>query len=274
MKQPIDICGSWGPAGNRAALSITFDNLGEAADLEMGTWNDTPIGEHHTASFIPRLLETLGDVRATYFIEASNAAIYPDAIRHWFRSGNEVGLHAWRHENWGRCSADQRRELLERSIKAMQSLDIAPVGFRPPGGDIPLEAWQEFEEAGLRYCSDLGTKIGCVGKVVSIPFAWRAVDVYMIEDVMAFMRTQLGDPEPPFGLSEWKAELDRIVAAALAEGGHRTVIFHPNFLGTSDEKLGALRHLIDTARVQDIWLAPAGDVAAFAAARVPALATH
>ena len=264
----------WGPDGCRAALSITFDNLGEAAELEMGLWDGSPVGKHHTASFVQRLIETLGDVRTTYFIEASNTALYPDAIKAWNAAGQEVGIHAWRHENWEACLPERRRVLLKQSLAAMHDLGVFPVGFRPPGGAIPLEAWQEFAEAGLLYCSELGNPgIGCVAGVMSVPFSWRSVDVYMIEDVMGFMRTRLGDPESPFTLDDWRAELDALVGAALADGGHRTVIFHPNFIGSSNDKLDVLRHLIATAQAQDVWIAPVGDVARFAAARTqPAVA--
>ena len=43
----------WGPDGRRAALSITDDNLGEAAEVELGLWGDQPVGQHHTARFNP-----------------------------------------------------------------------------------------------------------------------------------------------------------------------------------------------------------------------------
>jgi hypothetical protein len=29
---------TWGPQGRRASVSVTFDNLGEACDINMGRW--------------------------------------------------------------------------------------------------------------------------------------------------------------------------------------------------------------------------------------------
>jgi hypothetical protein len=256
----------WGPDGKRAALSITFDNFGEAAEVELGLWGDTPIGNHHSVAFIPRLIDLLGGVRATYFIEACNTAIYPEAITAWSAAGHEVGLHAWRHENWEQTPAPRRRLLLRQSLTAMHALGVEPIGFRPPGGRLPREAWEEFKAAGLLYCSEAGDPgVGVVGGVISLPFAWRDVDVYMIEEVLGFMRVRCGDPEMPFGIPAWRDSLDGTLAAAVAEGGHRTVIFHPNFLSTSEDKLDVLRHLIAAATRQDVWLAPTGAVAKFVA---------
>jgi hypothetical protein len=42
--------GRWGPEGKQAGVTITFDNLGEASDLEFGRWPiDRPVGQHHSA---------------------------------------------------------------------------------------------------------------------------------------------------------------------------------------------------------------------------------
>ena len=259
----------WGPAGHRAALSITFDNLGEAAELELGLWGDAPVGQHHTAAFVPNLAAALGDVRATYFIEASNVDIYPDAISAWAESGHEVALHAWRHEVWNDCPPERRQSLLARSFDALGRLGVTPVGFRPPGGAIPAEAWRELAEYGMLYCSEAGAPgLRCVEGVISAPFGWRAVDVYMIEDVMSFMRVRLGDPQASYSLATWRAELDGIVDAALEEGGCRTLVFHPNFLATSEEKLSVLLNVIARAKARDIWIAPLRDIAGFAASEM------
>jgi len=54
--------GAWGPGLKRGAVSFTFDNLGEAADLEFGTWpKDVAVGTHYTVvDVLPALLRKLG----------------------------------------------------------------------------------------------------------------------------------------------------------------------------------------------------------------------
>jgi hypothetical protein len=259
----------WGLKGAPAALSITFDNFGEAADIEMGWWGDQAIGQHYTAEFVPRLMDALGDIRATYFVEASNATIYPGRLQQWSAAGHEIGVHAWRHEVWQTCSSERRRELLARSMAAMHSIGVYPTGFRPPGGAIADAAWAEFEEAGLLYCSQVGTPgVYAKGQMISLPFEWSAVDVYMIEEVLGFMRVRDGLQEPPFTLDEWRTTLCRSLERTRDTGGQCTIIFHPHFLAKSGAKLAVVEELIQIARHADFWIAPAGEVARFAAAEM------
>src|SRR5215211_4699703 len=74
----------WGPDACRAAASVTFDNLGEAADLERGLWpEDEPLGRHFSVKrTLPRILDTLEELglRATFFAEGLNTELYPDAL--------------------------------------------------------------------------------------------------------------------------------------------------------------------------------------------------
>jgi hypothetical protein len=149
----------------------------------------------------------------------------------------------------------------------MRSIGIEPVGFRPPGGAIFPDAWPEFEDAGLSYCSDLGEPgVEQIGKMLAVPFEWRSVDAYMIEEVMAFMRAQCGDQTAPYTLLEWRERLKSVVDRLSEHGGQHTVIFHPDFLALEPSKLDVLRELIELARAADLWLAPVGEVARFVAA--------
>ena len=107
-------------------LSLTVDNLGEAAELEMGALpTETPLGRHETAvAVVPRLLGQLDQrgISATFFIEGLNAEIYPDLLREIAGRGHEIGFHAWRHEQWGELSAAEQAANLERGLAAFGRL--------------------------------------------------------------------------------------------------------------------------------------------------------
>ena len=70
---------------------LTFDNLGEAADLERG---GEPRGDHPSVTVVlPRLLDALDEhrLRVTFFVEGVNTDLYPDAVREIARRGHELG---------------------------------------------------------------------------------------------------------------------------------------------------------------------------------------
>ena len=76
----------------RDAVLLSFDNLGEAADLERGT-AQPPIGDDPSVTVgLPRALEALAahDLRATFFVEGLNAELYPQALRDIAAAGHEV----------------------------------------------------------------------------------------------------------------------------------------------------------------------------------------
>ena len=65
-------------------VSVTFDNLGEASDLERGWWpEDEPLGRHFSVTrTLPRVLEALDEagLRATFFVEGLNTELYPETL--------------------------------------------------------------------------------------------------------------------------------------------------------------------------------------------------
>src|SRR5882757_8638242 len=105
----------WGPEGRRGAVSFTFDNLGEASDIEFGTWpKDQPIGSHMSITqVVPELLRRLTGFQATFFVEAWNATIYPDTLRAMADAGHQVALHGLRHEIWAALDAQHQSDVLE-----------------------------------------------------------------------------------------------------------------------------------------------------------------
>ena len=237
-------------------VSLTFDNLGEVADLERGRWPaDAPLGRHASVTrTLPRILELLASagVRATFFVEGLNAELYPDALRSIADAGHEVAFHGWQHEQWADLSPEEERESFERGVTALDGLGLRPVGFRPPGGELTDASPGLLRECGFEYCSPVGTSVETRDGLVLLPFRWELVDALYYLPHFAALR---GSPEPlpPERLRE---------AIDAAIESFAVLIFHP-FLLEDDERFEVLRWAVE--RVRELPSAPCRELAQTAA---------
>jgi peptidoglycan/xylan/chitin deacetylase (PgdA/CDA1 family) len=252
---------SW-PGGARGALSLSFDNLGEAAEIELGAVAPEDAGDHPTVTrVLPALLAALGerDIAATFFVEGLNAELYPEALKAIEAAGHEVGYHAWRHEQWGDLSAAEQSENLARGLAAFRQLGLDPDGLRPPGGGLGPGGLGVLREVGLRYCSPVGDEARVQNGIAVLPFHWHHVDASCVLPLLATAREAIAgspDPvEPSAFLAYLVAEIERLAA----EGGFATFILHPFMLGWFGED--NLATLLDRIGSSDIWTARCNDVA-------------
>ncbi len=90
-----------------------------------------------------RLFERAG-LSTTWFVPGHSAETFPDEMRRVAEAGHEIGAHGYSHENPISMSAEQEREVLERSIVLIEEI----AGRRPRGYVAP---WWEMSErtAGL-----------------------------------------------------------------------------------------------------------------------------
>jgi peptidoglycan/xylan/chitin deacetylase (PgdA/CDA1 family) len=237
-------------------VSVTFDNLGEASELERGTWpEDQPLGEHFSVrESLPQLLGMLAaeDIRATFFLEGLNGELYPEALAGLAAAGHEVACHGWRHEPWAALEAGRERELLVRARTALGD----PTGFRPPGGRLTGRSAGLLAELGFTYCSPAGSRPGRLGGVAVLPFRWQQIDAYHYLPHFGELRRRNGDPEEPMAPATLRAE----VCAALDEhtrgDGHLVLLFHPFLLPVGSEAVSVLEdvlaHVAELARAGDL----------------------
>lgn len=263
------------PGGARGALCLSFDNLGEAAELELGAFPpDAPLGEHFTAiRVLPDLLAALGEreLAATFFVEGLNAEIYPDALRAIADGGHEVAYHAWRHEQWGELSAEEQADNLGRGIEAFRGLGggtdggrgIDVSGLRPPGGQLGAGGLGVLREAGLRYCSPAGEGAGCEDGIALLPFQWRHVDASCVLPPLAPAREQMTGSPDPVEPAAFLAYLDGEIERLGHEGDFIAIVLHLSLLGwLGEDRLAALLdRLAEASRSSDLWLARCDEVA-------------
>ena len=253
------------PGSARGALSLSFDNLGEAAEIELGALApDAPLGEHFTATrVLPTLLDALGEreLAATFFVEGINVELYPDALATIAAAGHELAYHAWRHEQWGDLPAFAQAENLARGLAAFASLDLGFAGLRPPGGQLGEGGLGVLREAGLRYCSPAGEGAGVEESVALLPFQWRHVDASCVLPPLAPVRERMSGSPDPLGPNAFLAYLNAEVERLKEEGGFATIVLHLFMLDWLEAS--RLDVLLDrlAAAGRDLWVAPLADVA-------------
>ena len=253
--------------GERAVLSLTFDNLGEAAELELGALpSGTALGAHSSATeVVPALLERLAvhGVAATFFVEGLNAELYPDLLREIDRCGHEVAFHAWRHEQWAELTAAQQAENLARGIAAFEPLGLPVAGLRPPGGQLGPGGVAVLREAGLSYCSPAGSGAGLVDGVALVPFQWRHLDASCVLPPLAAAREQISGSADPVEPAAFVAWLNQEIDALAQAGGYLAIVLHPFMLAwLGEDNLEALLDHVATAGESDeLWVARCADVA-------------
>jgi peptidoglycan/xylan/chitin deacetylase (PgdA/CDA1 family) len=253
-----------------AAIAVTFDNLGEAADLERGQWPaGEPLGHHPSVTHaLPRVLDVLAELelRATFFVEGVNAELYPDALLAIAGAGHEVALHGWRHEVWSDLDASEERRLLRRGVDALGELSLTPAGFRPPGGRLTASSAEALAQAGFAYCSPAGEGAGMRDGLAVLPFRWTLIDAFhYLPSFGARRQAAVGSPDP-LTPGTFSATVEQAVRHAVHEGGFLATLFHP-FLADADERLDAMRAVLTTIHglvaEQHVWCAPLRDIAAW-----------
>jgi peptidoglycan-N-acetylglucosamine deacetylase len=262
----------WGPDAKRGAVSFTFDNLGEAADLEFGMWpTDVPIGAHYTvAKVVPALLKTLSGMSVTFFTEAWNAEVYPDTLRSMVGAGHEVGLHGWRHELWSKLDVEMQESVLARSVVAMSAIGLKPRGFRPPGGAGSANLPTLLKGHGMIYISEVGQGDRVEEGIARVPFPWSGVDgVYLQPELGKAVGISTGESTgEASGVDAVVKNFMQAIRSAKELATHTVLVFHPWLLGQDDKRMQALEGLLEAARTdKDLWVSSCGQVAEWLLAR-------
>jgi hypothetical protein len=255
-------------------IVLTFDNLGEASELERGTWPaGQPLGTHRSVTrVLPRLLDELDvhGLRATFFVEAINCELYPDALHGIVARGHELGAHGWRHEVWHELAAERELDLLIRTTEAFEQVGLPVGGFRPPGGTCTGQTRWLLRGLNYSWCSPavrgehVLTKASNAQGLWNVGFDWELVDAYHLMERFADLRRRRGDsPEPtdPVALGDRFARR----LPGCASGGLDVLILHP-FLMLDESWFDQVRRLLgllgELARTGAASVLPAGPLVA------------
>ena len=99
-----------------------------------------------------RLLALLADLdaRVTFFPIASRAVAHPDLIARMLREGHAVGLHCDQHVRHSQRDVAWLRRDTRTALNLLACMDVRPVFWRTPWGDIASWSVRVAVEHGLR----------------------------------------------------------------------------------------------------------------------------
>ncbi|MGR6974908.1 polysaccharide deacetylase family protein [Streptomyces cynarae] len=236
--------------GERATLCLTVDNLGLARAVGRRSAARPDPEEPGLRLGVPALLGLFADlsVRSTFFVEGWNALHHRDVLERIASAGHEIGLHGWVHERWDEELDDRGREqLLWDGTAAPRLAGFEPLAFRAPGGYRGSRTLEVLDELGYRIDSSIDRGRGVEGEtvavdtlpggIVSIPWTWDMIDFCHYES------RPDGPREPGRVADHWI----RLVDEAAQNSGLVTLIVHPFVTGVDDERVGALRSVLEHA---------------------------
>jgi len=242
------------------AVSIWFSTFKQTTPTALSR------GEYGVRAGIPRILSMLArqDVKATFFTPAHTARNFSDAVKAVVSAGHEIGAHGFVHESPVGLPIEDERDLLNRSLDALETLTgKRPRGYRSPAWDLSENSITLLEEAGLQYDSsmmandfqpyfartgDVMTEdklaFGNPSSIVEFPVAWELDDYPYFHWSSRPYNSGLRSTEDVF--AAWKGEFD----TAHAEGGVFTLTCHPEIIGRGP-RVAMLERLLEHMRAQD-----------------------
>ncbi|MBM3569089.1 MAG: polysaccharide deacetylase [Alphaproteobacteria bacterium] len=226
------------PGGARCAVALSFDSDHDTIPLRDGDTSPGRLsqGEYGARAGVPRILRFLAKhgVKASFFVPAVTALLYPEEQRRVAAEGHEIGIHGWIHERNSTLARRDERDLMYRAAEVLEKVSgQRPVGMRTPSWDFSPDTLSIVREMGLLYDSSLMAddepyelvENGQPTGVVELPPEWIRDDaVYFNMVRMSALRPYT----PPSAVLEiFKAEYD----GAREEGGLFILTMHPHIIG-------------------------------------------
>jgi len=260
---------SW-PGGARCAVALSFDSDHETGTLREGQTSPGRLsqGQYGNRQGIPRIRRLLDrhGIKASFFVPAVVAKLYPDEQRANVDAGHEVGIHGWIHELNSQLPYDDERDLMLRAADVLEKTSgKRPVGLRTPSWDFSPNTLRICREMGLLYDSSLMAdddpyelvEEGEPTGIVELPVEWIKDDApYLNMQRFAAIRPYT----PPSGVLEiFKAEFD----GAWDEGGLFVLTMHPHIIGHRS-RMYLLEALVEHIKGKGkVWFATHAEVAAY-----------
>jgi peptidoglycan/xylan/chitin deacetylase (PgdA/CDA1 family) len=248
--------------GARCAVALSFDSDHETNELRDG---GKSIGRLSWGQFgarvgVPRIRSILSrhDVKATFYVPAVAALLYPEEQRALVAEGHEIGIHGWIHELNSALPYDAERDLMMRSADTLEKITgKRAVGLRTPSWDFSPNTLAIEMEIGLLYDSSLMADDDCYELLlhgeptglIEFPVEWIRDDaVYFAMHRFSALRPYT----PPTDVFDiFRREFD----AAYDDGGVFQLTMHPHIIGHRSRSW-IIEELIRYAKAKgQVWFA-------------------
>ncbi|MDO4267886.1 MAG: polysaccharide deacetylase [Eubacteriales bacterium] len=261
------------PDGYQSAAMVSIMLDAEYIWLSMGREYDTPkhrsMGEYGITRGVERILNLLEryEIKATFFVPAVIAEVYPETLRKIHDCGHELALHGYRHENFAGLNRYEQKHVLETGIRLMEDMTgVRPVGFRLPEGGCGGETLEVIEEAGFLYDSSFSdhdvpylmegkTKNG---RLTEIPFRWEMLDFIYFAWGGGFPKGESRIAVYDDVLENWMYELE----GHYNRGYCYVITFTPQITGTPG-RIFMMEKILEQLKKRNIWVAQGREIAEY-----------
>ena len=256
--------------GARCAVALSFDSDHETNELRDGgksigrmSW-----GQYGNRVGVPRIIDLLDryGIKASFYVPAVAALLYPDEQKRLVAEGHEIGIHGWIHELNSVLPYEAERDLMFRATDTLEKITgVRPVGLRTPSWDFSPNTLRIETELGLLYDSSLMADEDCYdlvmdGKstgIVEVPVEW------VRDDAVYFMMNRFQSLRPYTPPKDVLEIFLREFDAAYQAGGLFQLTMHPHII-TPRSRIWILEEIIRHAQAKgDVWFATHADVAAY-----------
>jgi peptidoglycan-N-acetylglucosamine deacetylase len=256
--------------GARCAVALSFDSDHDTNELRDGgksigrmSW-----GQYGNRVGVPRIIELLDryGIKASFYVPAVAALLYPDEQRRLVAEGHEIGIHGWIHELNSVLPYEAERDLMFRSTDTLEKITgVRPVGLRTPSWDFSPNTLRIETELGLLYDSSLMADEDCYDLVmdgkstglVEVPVEW------VRDDAVYFMMNRFQSLRPYTPPKDVLEIFLREFDAAYQAGGLFQLTMHPHII-TPRSRIWILEEVIRHAHAKgDVWFATHAEVAAY-----------
>ena len=255
------------PSAEGGALSLTFDNLGEAAELEMGALRRRCAAGRplHRDRVVPALLDRLAEreLAATFFVEGLNAELYPELLQTIDASGPRGRLPRLAPRAMGRDEHRRSRPRIWRAAlpPSSGSGSRSPVCVRPAVGSARA-GWMS---CARRACVTAPPPVAGRARTATSPCC-RSSGATSTPAAccrrLPAAREQMTGSSDPVEPADFVASLEAAIAGLATAGGFMAVVLHPFMLDwLGDENLAALLDRVAAAGEDGIWVARCDEAA-------------